>query len=258
MSPKPRLRLYHWKPEKASLLLGELQPDFHVDYDPKWQGSQMTLLSSKPVDAIVIDLSVRPSHGREIATAIRVRKSTRHLPIIFVEGDPVKTDAVRKLLPDAVFTNARKLPASVSKALAHPPAAPVVPVAMMDRGAARTNAQKLGIHEGQRVALYDPPPDYPKIFGDLPDGASLEENPDEILPLTLWFVREESDYLRLLPQRRRLASRGKLWIAFPKGGKAGITQFTVRDTARELGLIDYKIGSLDSYWTAMALAGRRA
>lgn len=39
-----------------------------------------------PVDAIVIDLSRLPSHGRDIALSVRTKKSTRHIPLILSTG----------------------------------------------------------------------------------------------------------------------------------------------------------------------------
>ena len=41
-------------------------------------------------DALVIDLSRIPSHGREVAHSIRSAKASRHLPIVFVDGEPEK------------------------------------------------------------------------------------------------------------------------------------------------------------------------
>ena len=251
-----RVRVFHWKPEESAPLLDALKG--HTVYnDPVWTGSSMRLLGEHPPEVIVIDLSSRPSHGRELATAIRGRKTTRHIPIVFVDGDPVKVAAIRALLPDATFTSLSKVKTALKQALTAPPEAPVVPVQMMDRGAARTTAQKLGIRPGQRVGLINPPPDYAGVLGDLPEGAALEEEPTAVLPITIWFVRDSEDYIAKLREGRRIAARSRLWVAWPKGGRAGITQFTVREAARELGLVDYKICSVDSVWTAMAFAVKK-
>jgi CheY-like chemotaxis protein len=43
-------------------------------------------LLEKPIDAIVIDLSRRPSLGRDVAIGLRGRKTTRQIPIVFVDG----------------------------------------------------------------------------------------------------------------------------------------------------------------------------
>jgi DNA-binding response OmpR family regulator len=58
----------------------------------------------KPIDAIVIDLSRRPSLGRDVGLGLRSRKTTRHIPVVFVDGEPNKVSRVKSVLPDAVFT----------------------------------------------------------------------------------------------------------------------------------------------------------
>jgi CheY-like chemotaxis protein len=47
-------------------------------------------LLQKPIDAIVIDLSRRPSLGRDVGLGLRNRKTTRHIPIVFVDGEADK------------------------------------------------------------------------------------------------------------------------------------------------------------------------
>jgi CheY-like chemotaxis protein len=59
-------------------------------------------MQKDPPLAVVIDLSRIPSHGRDIALALRSQKGTRRVPLIFAAGDPEKVDRIRKILPDAV------------------------------------------------------------------------------------------------------------------------------------------------------------
>src|ERR1700676_3310515 len=56
-----------------------------------------------PPAAIVIDLERLPSVGREIGLALRISKSTRHVPIVFAGGAAEKVAGVRTLLPDASY-----------------------------------------------------------------------------------------------------------------------------------------------------------
>ena len=90
---------------------------------------------------------------------------------------------------------------------------------MMDR-TDRTTAEKLGIKAGARVALIDPPADYLRVLGKLPKDASLEEDPEETLPLTLWFVRDPDGYLgRRLPDMRRRALPAGSGSFIPRAGR---------------------------------------
>lgn len=143
-----------------------------------------------PPDAVVIDLSRLPSQGREAAIFLRGQKATRQIPIVFLGGAPDKVEAIRKLLPDAVYADSAGLPDAIRKALAARPENPVVPMQMMARYAARTTPQKLGIRENSTAALIDPPRNYEKMIGELPAGAELLESPAAAAAVTLWFVHD--------------------------------------------------------------------
>jgi hypothetical protein len=54
-----------------------------------------------------------------------------------------------------------------------------------------------------------------------------------------------------------MADRTKLWVAWRKGAKNGITQNSVREAAREFGLVDYKICAIDGRWSGMLFALRK-
>ena len=86
----------------------------------------MRSLRESPPLAAVIDLTRLPSHGRYVAAEIRATKSTRHIPIVFVDGDPEKVERIRKDLPDAVYTSRSRLASALKrvKPLADPVAAP--------------------------------------------------------------------------------------------------------------------------------------
>jgi hypothetical protein len=55
---------------------------------------------------------------------------------------------------------------------------------------------------------------------------------------------------------RKLAARTKLWILWRKG--SSVTQPFLRESAAEVGLVDYKICSVDATWSAMLFARRKA
>jgi len=253
----PRVRLVHWKAGEAAALLDKLRASGHaVDYDEKLSSKGFRAIRQSPPDAFVIDLSRLPSHGHEVATFIRGQKATRHVPILFVDGVKERVEAIRKLLPDAEFASRTRLRSALRKALANLPASPVVPAQMMERYKARTTAQKLGIGEGVTVALVDPPRNYANAIGGLPAGAALAESPAAACPVTLWFVHDAAACAEMLPAMRKLAARTKLWIAWRKG--SGVTQQFLRESAAAVGLVDYKICSVNATWSAMLFARKKA
>lgn len=255
MNPKmARLRVLHWREKEAGPLLAALRSAGHqVDYEEKSTSLIPSIRATAPA-AVVIDLSRVPSHGRETAVYLRGLKSTRHIPIVFVGGEPEKVDKIRELMPDAVYTKLSGVNGAVKRAIANTPQTPVVPPQMMERTTGRSTAQKMGIKAGFRVALFDPPADYARVLGPMPEGVSLEEDPREVLPITIWFVRDPEEYVRTLPRRRALAARSRFWIVWPKGQRDGINGNLIRETALSLGLVDYKICSVNEVWTAMVFA----
>src|SRR5262249_28382074 len=113
-----------------------------------------------------------------------------------------------------------------------------------------------GIRENMQVAVLDAPPDYAKAIGALPSGASLEEDPSEPLPITLWFVHDPDTYLSNLSKMRRLAAKTRIWIVWPKGSSkkgaaAGVTPTLIREAALSVGMVDYKICSVSETWSGM-------
>ncbi|MGA2594968.1 MAG: hypothetical protein ABSH32_34150, partial [Bryobacteraceae bacterium] len=136
---------------------------------------------------------------------------------------------------------------------------PVVPAQMMERYAARSACQKLGIRAGTAVALFDPPRNYASVFGELPAGARLEEAATGACPVTLWFAGDAAACREALPRMRKLAGRTKLWMLWQKrGGKeSGVTQQFLRESAAAVGLVDYKICSVNETWSAMLFARRK-
>lgn len=253
----PSVRVFHWRADEAKSLIAVLRAaGYTVHYSgDEGNATWRSLRQSPQPIAAVIDLTRLPSHGRYVGAAIRATKSIRHIPIVFVDGDPKKVERVRKDLPDAVYTSRSRLVSALKrvKPLANPVAAPQ----MMNRSD-RTAAQKLGIASGARVALMDPPADYLRVLGELPADASLEEEAAETLPLTLWFVRDPDGYLAGLGQMRKRALTSRIWIIYPKGRNAsGLTQSLIREAALSVGLVDYKVCSVNEVWTGLLFTRKK-
>ena len=172
----PRVRLFHWRADEAKPLILALRAGgYTVEYPGDKANGNWRSLREKPTLAAIIDLTRLPSHGRYVGAEIRATKSLRHIPIVFVDGDPEKVERIRKDLPDAVYTSRSRLVSALKRV--KPLADPVVPPRMMDR-TDRTTAEKLGIRAGARVALIDAPADYVRVIGKLPKDLTLEEDPE--------------------------------------------------------------------------------
>lgn len=254
----PRVRIIHWKVDEVAPLIDACKAGGHdVQFEDADYPTQAKALRANPPDVVVIDLTCRPSHGRELGSALRRSKSTRSIPIVFVNGAPEKVAAVREQLPDATFAATKTLCAKIKSACAKLVANPVVPAGVMERYSTRTVAQKLGIKEGLTVAVFDPPRDYTTALGVLPEGVELIEDPHGVHAVTLWFVRDPRVYQADMRRMQALADRTRLWVVWRKNSTNGLTQYVVRDTALEAGLVDYKICAVNSEWSGMAFARRK-
>jgi hypothetical protein len=253
----PRVRLIHWKGAEAAPLIRKLKAaGCTVDYDEDLRAYWRTRGKSLP-EVFVIDLTRQPAHGREVAVALRGYKATRHIPVVFVDGDSEKVEAVRRVIPDAIYASRARLPTAIRRVRPNPN--PLVPAQMMDRYANRTAAQKMGIGKDVHVAVVDPPADYEKVVGELPEGAWLDEEAFTACKVMLWFVHDYSGFEAALPKMRRAAERTRLWILWRKnrrgkGSEDGLDGNLVRNGANQVGLVDYKICSVNDTWSGMVFA----
>jgi hypothetical protein len=254
-----RVRLFHWKSKEAAALTAKLRAaGFEVVHNAETQSPSVRELKESGAVAVVVDLSRLPSHGKYVGAWVRGSKSTRHIPLVFVGGEAEKVAAIQKQMPDAVHTSIAGVGAALKKAIARPPSDPVVPRQMMETAPGRTAAQKMGIREGSIVGLIDPPADYLKVMGVLPEGVVLEEDSRRACPVMVWFVHDPGEYEAALVSRRALAAKSRLWIVWQKGRRDGLNGNFVREAALAMGLVDYKICSLDGVWTGMVFAVKKA
>ena len=255
----PRVRLFHWKSKDAGPLVAKLHAaGYQVAHNAETQSPSVREIKESGAVAVVIDLSRLPSHGKYVGAWLRGSKSTRHIPLVFVGGEAEKVAAIKKQMPDAVYASVAGVGAALKKAIKNPPSDPVVPRQMMESPPGRTAAQKMGIREGNVVGLIDPPADYLKVIGELPEGVVLEEDSRHACQVTIWFVHDVGEYEAALPSRRALAARSRLWIVWQKGRRDGLNGNFVRERALAMGLVDYKICSLDGVWSGMVFTVKKA
>ncbi|MSR61639.1 MAG: hypothetical protein EXS08_04215 [Planctomycetes bacterium] len=257
----PRIRLVHWKEAEGNARARELRAaGLRVEYE---LDAPAALRASKeePPDALVIDLTRLPSHGREMAWALRTSKKTRHVPLVFVGGEPAKVARIHKELPDASYCEWKDAARAIERALAAPPREPVVPESKHFY-ADKPLAGKLGWKAGATLALVDAPDGCERLLGAQPEGAKLVRGLRGKPELVLWFVRSEKELRAALPKWKKAAAAGtRVWVCWPKKGSALATDLTgerVRTAPHALGLVDFKICALDADWSGMCFALRKA
>ncbi len=256
-----RVQLVHWNAAEAEERAACLRAAGFLVRTDRGDGQPIArALRADPPAAIVIDLSRIPSQGRDVALLLRTQKATRTIPLVFVGGEGTKLDVVRKLLPDATYTSWSRIRRDLARAIARPPADPVVPRSVFDAYAGRTLPANLGIKPGTRVALVRAPRGFRAKLGPLPEGATLRAEAQAGPDLALWFVRSRRELERNLS---RFAPRGpsaKLWIVWPKRTSAiasDLSQPVVRRAGLAAGLVDYKIARVDDTWSGLLFTRRK-
>jgi hypothetical protein len=227
---------------------------------PKGQAFLRELADACP-DVVVIDLSRLPSQGRDMGVLIRNRKATRHIPLVFVGGDPQKVVRIKELLPDAMYTSWGEVGVALQDAIAHPPEAPVVPGSSFAAYAGKPLLDKLGVKVGTTVSLVDAPAGFEETLGKLPDGARVVREYYGESDLVVWFVRSQDILENNISVTVAGLGRGRIWIAWPKqksGVETDLTQQQVREAGLAAGLVDYKICSVDQVWSALLFTCRRS
>ena len=254
-----RVRLIHLNgPEGRECRLRLASMGHQADFDEVEGPGLMKKLRATLPDAFVIDLSRMPSLGREIGMALRASKSTRHVPIVFVDGDPAKVKAIKQLLPDATYTTWTKLDAALARAIAKPLKSPVVPPSSLYTG--KPAVEKIGIKPGMQVALLGAPPGFTATLQPLPAKVKLAARPDPSADIFLCVVRSLRELHAHFITLARVVDRQSLWIVWPKARarvKSEVTGNVVRETGLASGWVDYKVCSVDETWSGLAFKRRK-
>lgn len=252
--------LIHWKEEEAKDKARRLrEAGFEVLSDLPAGSKFFRSLEEENPQAIIIDLSRIPSQGRDLAVAIRKRKGTRHIPIIFVDGDPGKVEQIKRLLPDARYGRWDNVSAIIRQAIEAGTEDVVVPDSVFAAYAGKSLTGKLGIKAGYRVAHVGAPDAFVSALGELPAAAALVSGPDKNADLTVWFVRSAKELNTQLEMIVAASKRAPVWIAWPKKGSAhegDLTQQGVREASMSAGMVDYKICAIDRTWSALLFTWR--
>jgi hypothetical protein len=124
-------------------------------------------------------------------------------------------------------------------------------------------ARKLGIGEGDEVALIGAPERFEDTLGELPDVASLHTDlaDDARYDVILAFITQRSELEAELPRLRiRMAPACGLWIAWPKRASTvptDVTDQVIRDVVLPTGLVDNKVCAIDETWSGLRLVIRK-
>jgi hypothetical protein len=254
------LRLISWS-EEAPQHARELEArGFQVDATPLDSKRLIGRIAEMAPAAVVIDLDRKPSHGKAVGVVLTKAKSTRAIPLVFAGGPPEKAAHIQGDLPGAVFASWAKAPVAVKRAIANPPVVTAPAKSYMDQWAGRTLAKKLDLKAGRSVALIGAPDGFIKLLGDPPEGIEVRDEISRGVKMAIWFVRSAAELAEFGYVSARLGKGVEFWVVHPKvSGKlrSDFNQIDVRRAAKDVGMIDYKVCSVDEDWSALKIARKK-
>jgi CheY-like chemotaxis protein len=249
-----RVLVMHHEPAEASRLAERLRREGVEPEVYQARGtSGFRRIGDNPPDAILFDLARMPSFGRMMGGELRKRKGTQAIPLVFLEGDPEKTNLVREWLPDATFTTLRKLRAAVAKAIEPRSTEPVTPQVEI-----KSAARKLGIRENAVVAMLHAPAGF--ALEALPVGVRIQKSVRGAGCILL-FARSAAALGRELGALKIAVEAGcRLWVIWPKrtsGATGDLSLPLILEMSKQMGLSPYKTCAIDEKWSGMAVGRRR-
>jgi len=247
------VRLIHWNEIEAKQKVDLLRS---AGYLVKYDRFSPDLLRERqdPPNAIIIDLSRLPSQGRDAAMALRSCKSTRTIPLIFVDGKPEKVERIRGQIPDATYAGWARIVERLTDVITHPSQEVPRARSRLESYAGTPLPQKLGIKSGFTVSLVGAPPGFRKTLGELPENVVLRDGVRGQSNLTLWFAKSRRELEERLQRMKIFSKNAGLWIIWPKQTsklQTDLGQPIVREAGIAAGMVDFKICSIDATWSGL-------
>jgi hypothetical protein len=122
-------------------------------------------------------------------------------------------------------------------------------------------AKKLGIGEGDTVALVGAPDGFESTLDGMADGVTVRSRLSGRADVIVTFHRQRADLERQVAKLLDvLAVDGGLWVAWPKkasGVPTDITEDTVREVFLPLGLVDNKVCAISEVWSGLRVVWRK-
>jgi hypothetical protein len=115
--------------------------------------------------------------------------------------------------------------------------------------------QKLGIKDGDRVRIVNPPPHINDLIPGIP--TTTKGNAE-----VAWiFTSSRAELAKRLPTlAKAVFPDGMIWVSWPKKASkvpTDITEDTVREAAFPLGLVDVKVCAVDEVWSGLKVVWRK-
>ena len=121
--------------------------------------------------------------------------------------------------------------------------------------------QKLGIKPGLTVVAINPPANYRRLLGQIPDSITFSERLKSGSSFVHLFTSRRSEMQKKMSiLRDKISDNGAIWVSWPKkssGIATDVTEDVIREIALPLGFVDIKVCAVDEIWSGLKLMIRR-
>ncbi len=121
-------------------------------------------------------------------------------------------------------------------------------------------AQKLGIKKRDTIMVVNRPENYYKLLTELPQCVTFTKNADIKKEIIHYFCLDIEALKETIGELiNQIQENGMIWISWPKkasGTQTNVSENGIRDIALHSGLVDVKVCSVDTEWSALKVVKR--
>lgn len=122
----------------------------------------------------------------------------------------------------------------------------------------KTLAEKLGLKDGLKAAVIDPPKHYAELVEGAKTPGKFGAGAYDFIHI---FAQDRAALAKTLPRAlKQLAQGGAIWVSWPKKTSPlfkDLTEDGIREIALPLGIVDVKVCAVDQDWSGLKLLRRK-
>ena len=127
-------------------------------------------------------------------------------------------------------------------------------------GSKKSLVYKLGIKDGFRISILDPPSGYLQVLGRLPKNVVEEDRPTVDMDLIQVFSTSKKELATAVPRyTEALKNEGIIWLCWPKESakmKTDLNGVGVKEIGLANNVVDVKVSSIDDNWSGLKFVRR--
>jgi hypothetical protein len=120
--------------------------------------------------------------------------------------------------------------------------------------------KKLGLKEGFKVKLINPPENYNQLIDGFADKIVFKNKLTADMDFIHFFTNKNKELEKILPElMQEIKKDGIIWVSWYKkrcGKATELTENIIRNTALAIGLVDVKVCAIDDDWSGLKLVFR--